>query len=115
MSVQLESIQLPKAKGGRKATPLDSELLESLANALKTNPKDGDRPAAYGPSTEYETEGKAGGPARKYAAELSKALKKKVKVRTHPTVAPKDGKPATGPFKWKVYIPLNSTQETNES
>jgi len=106
MPVELTKTALPKSKGGRKATPLDSELLDALVEALKNGPMDGDRPAAYGPSTEFDTEGKAGGQARRYATALSDALKKKVRVNVYPTNAPKEGQAAKAPFRWRVYIPL---------
>jgi hypothetical protein len=104
--MELVKTALPKSKGGRKATPLDSELLDALADALKSAPMDGDRPAAYGPATDFDTEGKAGGQARRYATELSNALKKKVRVNVYPTNAPKDGQTAKPPYRWRVYIPL---------
>lgn len=106
MPVELTKTALPKSKGGRKATPLDSELLDALVEALKADPMDGDRPAAYGPSADFDTEGKAGGQARRYATALSEALKKKVRVNVYPVNTPKDGQPAKAPYRWRVYIPL---------
>lgn len=104
--MELVKTALPKSKGGRKATPLDSELLDALADALKSAPMDGDRPAAYGPATDFDTEGKAGGQARRYATQLSDALKKKVRVNVYPVNAPKDGQESKPPYRWRVYIPL---------
>lgn len=106
MAVELTKTALPKSKGGRKATPLDTELLDALVSALKSDPMDGDRPAAYGPAAEFDTEGKAGGQARRYATALSEALKKKVRVNVYPTNAPKDGQESKPPYRWRVYIPL---------
>lgn len=104
--VELTKTALPKSKGGRKPTPLDTELLDALASALKDAPLDGDRPAAYGPAQNFDTEGKAGGQARRYASALADALKTKVRVNVYPVNAPKDGKPASAPYRWRVYIPL---------
>lgn len=106
--VELTKTALPKSKGGRKATPLDSELLDALVTALKSDPLDGDRPAAYGPSADFDTEGKAGGQARRYATAVSDALKKKVRVNVYPVNAPKEGAAAKAPFRWRIYIPLAS-------
>lgn len=104
--IKLQKSALPKSKGGRKPTPLDSELTSALVSALKSEPKDGDRPAAYGPEATFDTEGKAGGQARRYAEAVSKELGKKVRVNIYPQNAPEDGKPATAPFLWRIYIPL---------
>jgi hypothetical protein len=106
MAVKLAKSALPKSKGGRKPTPLDDELVAALVDALKSNPKDGDRPAAYGPEATFDTEGKAGGQARRYAEAVSKALGKKVRVNIYPENAPEDGKAAVAPFHWRIYIPL---------
>lgn len=104
--MELIKTALPKSKGGRKARELDSELLDALLSALKDSPMDGDRPAAYGPAQDFDTEGKAGGDARRYANALSEALKKKVRVNVYPTNEPKEGQEAKAPFRWRVYIPL---------
>lgn len=104
--MELVKTALPKSKGGRKAKELDSELLDALAKALKDAPMEGDRPSAYGPATDFDTEGKASGEARRYATALSDSLKKKVSVNAYPVNEPKDGAEATAPFRWRVYIPL---------
>lgn len=106
--VELTKTALPKAKGGRKAAPLDEGLLKALTDALKSEPLDGERPAAYGPATNFDTEGKAGGQARRYATALSLVLENKVRVNIYPTNAPEDGKPSKPPYRWRVYIPLAS-------
>lgn len=106
MAVSLTKSALPKSKGGRKPTPLDTELVSALVSALKKEPKEGDRPAAYGPDASFDTEGKAGGQARRYAEAVSKELGKKVRVNIYPENAPEDGKPASAPFHWRIYIPL---------
>lgn len=102
--------ELPKSKGGRKPTELDSTLLDELVAALKAEPKvktdDGERPAAYGPDTTFDTEGKASGQARRYKEAAEKALKVKMRVNVYPATAPKDGETATGPYLWRIYIPL---------
>lgn len=104
--MELVKTALPKSKGGRKARELDSELLDALLGALKDSPMDGDRPAAYGPALDFDTEGKAGGDARRYANALSDGLKKKVRVNVYPTNEPKEGQEAKAPYRWRVYIPL---------
>lgn len=106
MAISLTKTALPKSKGGRKPTPLDTELVTALVGALKKEPKEGDRPAAYGPDTSFDTEGKAGGQARRYAEAVSKELGKKVRVNIYPENAPEDGKAAVAPFHWRIYIPL---------
>jgi len=104
--ITLTKSALPKSKGGRKPTPLDEELTAALVDALKKAPKEGDRPAAYGPSNEFDTEGKAGGQARRYAEAVSKELGKKVRVNIYPKNAPENGAEASAPYLWRVYIPL---------
>lgn len=104
----LTKTALPKSKGGRKATPINPELVDALTKALKDDPMDGDRPAAYGPPAEFDTEGKAGGQARRYAEAVAKNLNKKVRVNVYPKNAPENGKAAKAPFLWRIYIPLSA-------
>lgn len=106
MAVKIAARALPKSKGGRKPAPIDSELLDGLVSALKDAPKIDDRPAAYGPETDFDTEGKAGGAARRYAEGASKALNKKVRVNVYPINPTEDGKPSVPPYRWSLYIPL---------
>jgi hypothetical protein len=108
MPISLTKSALPKSKGGRKPAPLDTELVSALVGALKKDPKEGDRPAAYGPDTSFDTEGKAGGQARRYAEAVTKELGTKVRVNIYPENAPEDGKAAVAPFHWRIYIPLAS-------
>lgn len=108
MAIQLTKSALPKSKGGRKPTPIDGELVTALVTALKKEPKEGDRPAAYGPDTSFDTEGKAGGQARRYAEAVSKELKVKVRVNIYPENAPQDGQASKPPYHWRIYIPLVS-------
>jgi hypothetical protein len=104
--ISLTKSALPKSKGGRKPTPLDAELTTALVDALKKSPKEGDRPAAYGPDASFDTEGKAGGQARRYAEAVSKELGVKVRVNIYPKNAPENGAEATAPYCWRIYIPL---------
>ena len=107
--MELTKTALPKSKGGRKATPLDSELLDALVKALKTTPLDGDRPAAYGPAQDFDTEGKAGGSARRYATAVSEALKIKVRVNVYPTKTNEDGSATEdSKYRWRIYVPLKA-------
>jgi hypothetical protein len=106
--ITLTKSALPKSKGGRKPAELDAELTEALVDALKKNPKEADRPAAYGPAAEFDTEGKAGGQARRYAEAVSKELGKKVRVNIYPKIAPENGATASAPFMWRIYIPLTA-------
>lgn len=104
--ITLKKSALPKSKGGRKPTPLDPELASALVDALKKAPKEGDRPAAYGPDASFDTEGKAGGQARRYAEAVSKELGVKVRVNIYPENAPENGQASKPPYHWRIYIPL---------
>lgn len=104
---KLISSTLPKSRSGRKPTPLDQELVSSLVDALKKEPlvTEGNekRPAAYGPDTKFDTEGKATSQGRKYANVVAEELKTTVRVNAYSS----NGK-ENGPFQWRCYIPLSS-------
>lgn len=101
MPVNLMESELPKTRSGRKAAPLDQELVDALIGALKKTPIKNDRPAAYGPETDFDTEGKATAQGRKYANAVADNLKKTVRVNAYSV----NGK-ENGPFRWRCYIPL---------
>jgi hypothetical protein len=104
---------LPKSRSGRKPTPLDAELVEALITALKAESVDSDgRPAAYGPDTAFETEGKATSQGRKYANAVAEALKITVRVNSH---VGEKGNAETGPFFWRCYIPLSASNKKDKS
>lgn len=96
---------LPKSRAGRTAKPLDTDLVKELADALKSNPfemVEGDkRPAAYGPETDYDTDGKASAAGRRYANAVEEILKTKIRVNSF-SVNGTD----KGPFRWRCYISL---------
>lgn len=115
MAITLTKTTLPKSKGGRTATPLDGELADALVSALKSEPMDGDRPAAYGPETDFDTEGKASGQGARYKEVVTKALGKKVSVNVYPVNGPADGKEAKPPFRWRIYIPMSVQGGTSQA
>lgn len=110
MPVTLTESELPKTRSGRKAAPLDDELVQALIGALKKTPVKNDRPAAYGPETDFDTEGKATAQGRKYANAVSDALDKTVRVNAYSV----NGK-ENGPFRWRCYIPLAQSKPKNKS
>lgn len=101
MAVALTQSELPKTRSGRKAAPLDQELVDALIGALRKEPIKNDRPAAYGPETDFDTEGKATAQGRKYANAVAESLDKTVRVNAFSV----NGK-ETGPYRWRMYIPL---------
>jgi len=104
---------LPKSRSGRKATPLDTELLNDLVEALKDSPVesvDGEnRPAAYGPDTSFDTEGKATSQGRRYANAVAESLDTTVRVNAYSQNGDK------GPFFWRCYIPLSASQKDSKA
>jgi len=105
---------LPKSRSGRKATPLDTDLVAALVDALKKNPVDtvdGEkRPAAYGPDSTFDTEGKATAQGRRYANAVAEKLDTTVRVNAYPQNGNENS-----PFMWRCYIPLSVSQEKKSS
>lgn len=108
MATALETGLLPKSRAGRSAKPIDQDLLKSIAAALKKNPTgelDGEtRPALYGSSDAFASKGKATSDGRRYKIALEKAG---TVVRV---TALQDG----SNWKWRVYLPLSTSEAVSE-
>lgn len=101
----LVKTELPKSRSGRQATPLDQTLVDDLIGALKKEPTVNGRPAAYGPDTAFDTEGKASSAGRRYANAVQDALDTTVRVNTY-----QKGEGEKAPWLWRCYIPLSLSE-----
>lgn len=97
---------LPKSRSGRQPAPLDMELVEEIIAALKAEPVVDGRPAAYGPDSKFDTEGKASAHGRRHANAVQDALKKTVRVNAY-----QENGNANSPWLWRAYIPLAVSQD----
>jgi len=113
--INLVTGALPKSRAGRKAEPLNSELVTALVKHLGANPftKDeagNDRPNFAGDGTEYPTQGKAASAGRKYAQAVAKEMDKTVRVHVSSNGKNKDAER----FTWVIYLPVSEMPEDGD-
>jgi len=115
--INLVTGALPKSRAGRKAEPLNGDLVSALVKHLTANPftKDEsgtDRPNFAGDGTEYPTQGKAASAGRKYAQAVAKEMDKTVRVHVGSNGKNKDAER----FTWVIYLPVSEMpSEDSES
>lgn len=94
---------LDRATAGRKAKPLDQELIDSLVEYFKSGISENGLPKVAGPSEEYETKGRANSAGRKYADAVGEALGHDFRVSIYVN---EGTDPEKGPFLWRMYAPM---------
>jgi len=114
--IKLVTGALPKSRAGRKAEPLNEELITALVSHLSENPftKDEngtDRPNFAGDGTEYPTQGKAASAGRKYAQAVAKEMDRTVRVHVGSNGKNKDAER----FSWVIYLPVSEMPSENGS
>lgn len=110
----LDTGSLPKSTAGRKAIQPDADLVAALVEFFgKGTLDDNGRPVFAGPTTDYDTEGKASSAGRRHAVAVQEVIGMKVRVNINQLGD-------DGPFRWRVYVPKsetdrNDTENTQES
>lgn len=109
-TVAFEEEVLPKSSAGRQAEPVNTQLVDAIAESLIANPTgelDGEqRPRTLGSKTNYETRGKASsrGSAYRKAVQEKVGAAWLVKVRVVALGGRNEKQEYVGPFRWRVYV-----------
>lgn len=123
MAVKLQKSVLPAKKSGRKPKATDPELIQLLVDALNTAQIVEGRPEIFGPTTMFETEGKATAEARRYVNVLTGTVKgspdkdapffgQTISVRSIDAGPDKDG---NGRYQWAIYKRVSDNGDSAES
>lgn len=108
-TVKLDTGALPKSNAGRKAIQPDETLVTALCEYFGNGVKDENgRPVFAGPTTDYDTQGKAQSAGRRHAKAVSEKLGLPIRVNINQMGE-------DGPYRWRLYVPASHTDKSGEA